>query len=108
MFSSPPFAPLITRCRTNAHPAPIPAPIDAIGRMRAATGACAALGYCKLMTVAIADVIPLEALALDAGFRGYDEKNLGLHTLLPASRRHPALRYFLLAYRELAAGPYVV
>jgi hypothetical protein len=38
MFSSPPFAPLITRCRTNAHAAPIPAPINTIGRMRAATG----------------------------------------------------------------------
>ena len=63
MFSSPPCAPLITRCRTNTHPAPIPAPIDAIGRMRAATGAYAAL---------VADVIPLEALALDARFRGHD------------------------------------
>ena len=38
MFSSPPFAPLITRCRTNAHAAPIPAPINTIGRIKAATG----------------------------------------------------------------------
>src|SRR6202040_1326739 len=38
MFSSPPFAPLITRCRTNAHAAPIPAPINTIGRIKAVTG----------------------------------------------------------------------
>src|SRR6516165_8938120 len=38
MFSSPHFAPLMTRCRTNAHAAPIPAPINTIGRIRAATG----------------------------------------------------------------------
>src|SRR5271169_3752146 len=38
MFSSPPFAPLITHCRTNAYAAPIPAPINTIGGIRAATG----------------------------------------------------------------------
>lgn len=38
MFSSPSFALLIRRCRTNAHAAPIPAPIKMIGRTRAATG----------------------------------------------------------------------
>ena len=108
MFSSPPVAPLITRCRTNAHTAPIPVPINAIGKMRAATGAYAALGYCKLTTGAISDVIPLEALALDARFRGHNEKNLGLHTLLPGPRRHPTLRFLLAGYRGFAAGPYVV
>src|SRR6266481_400319 len=38
MFSSPFFAPIITRCRTNAHAAPIPTPISTIGRIKAVTG----------------------------------------------------------------------
>ena len=32
MFSSPSLAPVIARCRTNAHAAPIPAPINTIGQ----------------------------------------------------------------------------
>ena len=35
VLTSPPFALLMTRCRTNAHAAPIPAPINTIGRIAA-------------------------------------------------------------------------
>ena len=54
--------------------------------MRAATGACAALGYCKLMTGAIADVVPLEerAIRLDpmGPFGGGHYQRIGMAELL--------------------------